>query len=134
DGLVCARSAFHHSMNYRSAMIYGTGRIVRDETERMTALRVIVDNMIPGRWDASRAPNRKELAATAVLALPLAEASVKIRTGPAADEPEDYELDVWAGVVPARVEFGKPEPDGPLPDTISVPEHILRLQGSGSGA
>src|ERR1700685_1644043 len=81
DGLVCARAVFHHSMNYRSAMIYGTGQIVRDEDERMTALRVIVDNMIPGRWDAARAPNRKEMAATAVLALPLAEASVKIRTG-----------------------------------------------------
>jgi nitroimidazol reductase NimA-like FMN-containing flavoprotein (pyridoxamine 5'-phosphate oxidase superfamily) len=134
DGLVCARSVFHHSMNYRSAMIYGTGRILRDETERMTALRVIVDNMIPGRWDAAREPTRKEMAATAVLAFPLAEASVKIRTGPASDEPEDYELDVWAGVVPTRMEFGKPEPDGPLPDTISVPEHILRLQGSGPDA
>jgi uncharacterized protein len=133
DGLVCARSVFHHSMNYRSAMIYGTGRLLSGDTERMDALRVIVDNMIPGRWDAARAPDRKEMAATAVLAVPLAEASVKVRTGPASDEPEDYALDVWAGVVPARVEFGKPEPDGPLPDTICVPDHILRLLGSGSG-
>jgi nitroimidazol reductase NimA-like FMN-containing flavoprotein (pyridoxamine 5'-phosphate oxidase superfamily) len=131
DGLVCARSVFHHSMNYRCAMIFGTGRRVRDDTERMDGLRVIVDNMIPGRWDAARTPNRKEMAATAVLAVALAEASVKIRTGPASDEPEDYGLDVWAGVVPARMEFGKPEPDGPLPDAMSVPDHILRLQGSG---
>jgi uncharacterized protein len=128
DGMVCARSVFHHSMNYRSAMIYGTGHIVTGEAERRAALRIITENMIPGRWDAVRAPTRKELAATAVLAVPLAEASVKVRTGPPKDEPEDYELDVWAGVVPVRMEFGKPEPDGPLPDTVGVPEHILRLQ------
>jgi uncharacterized protein len=130
DGLVCARSVFHHSMNYRSAMIFGTGRLVTGESEKLAALRVIVENMIPGRWDASRGPNRKEMAATAVLALPLEEASVKVRSGPASDEPEDYALDIWAGVVPAKLEFGKPEPDDPLPDTIAIPEHILRLQGS----
>jgi uncharacterized protein len=127
DGLVCARSVFHHSMNYRSAMVYGTARMVRDDAERLTALRVIVENMIPGRWDASRGPTRKELAATAVLALPLAEASVKIRTGPPSDEPEDYDLDVWAGVVPAHVGFGAPQADAALREGISVPEHILRL-------
>jgi len=126
DGLVCARAVFHHSMNYRSAMVYGTGKIVTDETERLAALRVIVENMIPGRWDSSRAPTRKELAATAVLAIPLAEASVKIRTGPPSDEPEDYDLDVWAGVLPARVEFGRPEPDTALPARMPVPEHILQ--------
>jgi uncharacterized protein len=134
DGLVCARSVFHHSMNYRSAMIYGTARMLTDEAERLAALEVIVENMIPGRWDASRAPTRKEMAATAVLAVPLAEASVKIRTGPASDEPEDYELDVWAGVVPVRIEYGKPEPDGLLADTMEVPEHILRLGAEGSAA
>ena len=134
DGLVCARSVFHHSMNYRSAMIYGTGWMLTDEAERLAALEVIVENMIPGRWDATRGPNRKEMAATAVLALPLDEASVKIRTGPPSDEEEDYELDVWAGVVPVRVEYGKPEPDSLLPDTIEVPEHILRLHGEGPAA
>jgi hypothetical protein len=107
-------------------MVYGTGRIVTDETERLAALRVIVENMIPGRWDSSRAPTRKELAATAVLAIPLAEASVKIRTGPPSDEPEDYALDIWAGVLPARLEFGRPEPDAELPARIPVPEHILQ--------
>ena len=126
DGLVCARSVFNHSMNYRSAMVYGTARMVTDEAERLAALRVIVENMIPGRWDASRAPTRKELAATAVLAMPLDEASVKVRAGPPADDPEDYDLDVWAGVVPARVEFGQPESDTALPDGIPVPEHILQ--------
>ena len=130
DGLVCARSVFHHSMNYRCAMVFGTAHFIHDAEERMAALRTIVDNMIPGRWDASRSPNRKELAATAVLAMPLAEASVKIRTGPASDEPEDYALDVWAGVVPTRLEFGEPEPDDQLPVGIDIPEHILQLGGT----
>jgi nitroimidazol reductase NimA-like FMN-containing flavoprotein (pyridoxamine 5'-phosphate oxidase superfamily) len=129
DGLVCARAVFHHSMNYRSAMVYGTARIVTDEPERLAALRVIVENMIPGRWDGSRAPTRKELAATAVLAMPLEEASVKIRTGPPADDPEDYDLGIWAGVVPARVEFGSPEPDPRLLAGIGVPDHILERSG-----
>ena len=126
DGLVCARSVFHHSMEYRSAVVYGTARIVKDEAERLTALRVIIEQLIPGRWDATRGPSRKELAATAVLALPLAEASVKIRDGAVSDEPEDYDLDVWAGLVPARLEFGVPEPDSELRAGIGVPEHILR--------
>ena len=93
DGLVCARAVFHHSMNYRSAMVYGTARIVTDEPERLAALRVIVESMIPGRWDGSRAPTRKELAATAVLAMPLEEASVKIRTGP---PPTTRRTTTWA--------------------------------------
>jgi nitroimidazol reductase NimA-like FMN-containing flavoprotein (pyridoxamine 5'-phosphate oxidase superfamily) len=134
DGLVCARSVFHHSLNYRSAMIYGTGRMLTDEAERMAALEIIVDNMIPGQWEAARGPNRKEMAATAVLAMPLDEASVKIRTGPPSDEPEDYALNVWAGVVPVRVEYGKPEPDSVLPDTIAVPEHLLSLGSDGPAA
>jgi uncharacterized protein len=129
DGLVCARSVFHHSMNYRSAVVYGTARAVTGEAERLDALRVIVEQLIPGRWDASRQPTRKELAATAVLALPLAEASVKVRTGGPSDEPGDYELGFWAGVVPARVTFGPPEPDPALPGGFPVPEHILGRTG-----
>jgi nitroimidazol reductase NimA-like FMN-containing flavoprotein (pyridoxamine 5'-phosphate oxidase superfamily) len=124
DGLVCARSVFHHSMNYRSAVVYGIARIVRDDAERLAALRVIVEQLIPGRWDGSRAPSRKELAATAVLAMPLTEASVKVRTGPAADEPEDYDLGFWAGLVPARLQFGPPEPDSLMPAGFPVPAHI----------
>jgi hypothetical protein len=126
DALVCARSVFHHSMNYRSAIVYGTARIVTDEAERLTALRVIVEQLVPGRWDESRPPTRKELAATAVLALPLTEASVKVRTGPASDDPEDYELGYWAGLVPARLEFGPPEPDALLPAGRPVPPHIRK--------
>jgi nitroimidazol reductase NimA-like FMN-containing flavoprotein (pyridoxamine 5'-phosphate oxidase superfamily) len=129
DGLVCARSVFHHSMNYRSAVVYGTARTVTGEAERLEALRVIVEQLIPGRWDGSRQPTRKELAATAVLALPLAEASVKVRTGGPSDDPEDHELGFWAGVVPARVEFGTPEPDAGLPAGFPVPEHILGRAG-----
>jgi nitroimidazol reductase NimA-like FMN-containing flavoprotein (pyridoxamine 5'-phosphate oxidase superfamily) len=133
DALVCARSVFHHSMNYRSAVVYGTARIVNDEAERLAALRVIVEQLIPGRWDAARQPTRKELAATAVLALPLAEASVKVRTGPPSDDPEDYELDVWAGLVPARLEFGAAEPDAQLPGGTQVPEHILERSAGVAG-
>jgi len=133
DGLVCARSVFHHSMNYRSAVVYGTARIVTDDAERLAALRVITEQLIPGRWDAARPPTRKELAATAVLALPLAEASVKVRTGPPSDDAEDLELGFWAGVVPARQAFGPPEPDAQLPAGIPVPEHILERAAGVAG-
>ena len=98
DGLVCARSVFHHSMNYRSAMAFGTARLVTDDSERLAALQAVTEQLAPGRWDNSRRPNRKELAATAVLALPLDEASVKIRTGPPKDDAEDYQSDFWAGL------------------------------------
>jgi nitroimidazol reductase NimA-like FMN-containing flavoprotein (pyridoxamine 5'-phosphate oxidase superfamily) len=124
DGLVCARSVNHHSMNYRSAMIFGFARIVRDEAERLAGLRAITEHLIPGRWSAAREPNRKEMAATAVLALPLAEASVKSRAGAPLDEPEDYALDVWAGVLPVRTTVGAPEPDPALPPGLPVPDHI----------
>ena len=133
DGLVCARSVFHHSMNYRSAMVYGTARIVTDEAERLAALRIVTEQLIPGRWDAARPPTRKELAATLVLALPLAEASVKVRTGPPSDDEEDHDLGFWAGVVPARLQFGPPEPDALLPAGIGVPEHIRRRSEGEAG-
>src|SRR5262252_1669598 len=124
DGLVCARAAFTHSVNYRSAVVFGTARIVTDEAERLAGLRAVTEHLIPGRWDAVRAPTRKELAATSVLALPLTEASVKIRTGPPGDEPEDLELPVWAGVVPMAVSFGEPEPDPALRPGTVTPDHI----------
>jgi nitroimidazol reductase NimA-like FMN-containing flavoprotein (pyridoxamine 5'-phosphate oxidase superfamily) len=125
DGLVAGRSVFHHSVNYRSAMIFGTATTVTDEDERWEALRVITDHLIPGRWAAARLPTPKELAATAVLSLPLAEASVKVRTGPPGDEEEDYDLDIWAGVLPMTVTFGAPEPDPKLRPEIPVPAHIV---------
>ncbi len=124
DGLVAARSVFSHSVNYRSAVIFGTAAVVKDEDERWQALRLITDQLIPGRWAAARQPTGKELAATAVLSLPLAEASVKVRTGMPGDPPEDLELDVWAGVLPIAVTFGEPLPDPRLRAEIPLPAHI----------
>jgi nitroimidazol reductase NimA-like FMN-containing flavoprotein (pyridoxamine 5'-phosphate oxidase superfamily) len=126
DGLVCARSVFTHSMNYRSAMIFGVARQVTDPAEQMEALRIITEHLAPGQWSYARQPTRKELAATSALALPLAEASVKIRTGDPSDEPEDCATDRWAGVVPVTVRFGEPEPAAALRPGIAVPEHIRR--------
>jgi nitroimidazol reductase NimA-like FMN-containing flavoprotein (pyridoxamine 5'-phosphate oxidase superfamily) len=124
DGLVCARSVFNHSVNYRSAVIFGTAAAVSDEDERWHALRIITDHLIPGRWAAARQPTTKEMAATAVISLPLTEASVKIRTGMPVDEPADYALNVWAGVLPVSVTFGEPQPDPLLHAEIPVPAHI----------
>ncbi len=134
DGLVCARSVFHHSMNYRSAVVYGTARLVTDDAERLSALRAVSEQLIPGRWEHSRQPTRKELAATAVIALPLDEASVKVRSGWPKDDDEDYELDVWAGVLPAALTFGPALPDPRLADGVKMPEHIVRLQWRARGA
>ena len=124
DGLVCARTVFHHSVNYRSAVVFGAATLVRDSGERWQALRVITDHLIPGRWAAARQPTRKEMAATAVLSVPLTEASVKIRTGMPQDDPEEYELDVWAGVLPVAVTFGAPDPDPAMREEIPLPAHI----------
>jgi uncharacterized protein len=133
DGLVCARSVFNHSMNYRSATIFGTARLVTDDSRRLEALRAVTEQLVPGQWDHARRPTRKELAATAVLELPLAEASVKVRTGPPHDEPEDYDTDTWAGVLPARLVFGTAEPDPDLRAGVSVPDHIRALAGHPRG-
>ena len=124
DGFVCARSVFSHSMNYRSAMIYGAARLVTEPAEKTLALRTITEHLTPGQWSYARQPTRKELAATSALALPLTEASVKIRAGGPSDEPEDHEMDVWAGVVPVSMTFGEPEPDDVLRPGIAVPAHI----------
>ncbi|MEV0144587.1 MULTISPECIES: pyridoxamine 5'-phosphate oxidase family protein [unclassified Nonomuraea] len=124
DGIVLARSVFHHSVNYRSAVIYGTARLVTDEDERLTGLRVLTEHLAPGQWDYARRPNRKELAATAVLALPLDEASVKLRRGAPVEEVEDHALPVWAGVLPLVTQWGAPEPDPALREGIDMPVHI----------
>jgi len=133
DGLVCARSVFHNSMNYRSAVIFGTARLVTDEAERLDALHAISEHLIPGRWGNSRLPTRKELAATTVLALPLDEASVKTRTGWPKDDEEDYELDYWAGVLPISMTVGAARPDPLLRQDIGVPAHIAQLQTEANG-
>ena len=128
DGLVCARSVFHNSMNYRSAVIYGVASLVTSDDERMTALAAITEHLIPGRWDNSRRPTKKEMAATIVLALSLDEASVKVRTGGPKDDDEDYHLNYWAGVLPITMTVGPAEPDPLLRPDIRVPEHIADLQ------
>jgi len=127
DGLVCARAVFHHSMNYRSAVVIGTARLVNDDAERLAALQAVTEQLAPGQWDCARKPTRKELAATAVLSVPLAEASVKARTGPPSDDPEDYAMDVWAGVIPAALTFGEPQPDPALRPGIGTPAHIAAM-------
>lgn len=120
DALVLARAAFSHSMNYRSAVVYGAARRVSDEAERDRALHLLVDHVVPGRSATLRANTRKELAATTVIAVPLAEASVKARTGGPNDEPEDVATGTWAGVVPLRVSAGDvlPDQDAPVPDDV----------------
>jgi nitroimidazol reductase NimA-like FMN-containing flavoprotein (pyridoxamine 5'-phosphate oxidase superfamily) len=122
DGLVLARSGFHHSMNYRSAVVIGPARVVADADETAHALDLIVDHVVPGRAATLRRPTRKELAATAVLAVPLREASLKVRSGGAKDEPEDVDAGVWAGVVPLRMTASEVEPEpeatGPVPDDV----------------
>lgn len=124
DGIVLARSVFNHSVNYRSAMVYGRARLVRDEDERLAALRALTEQLAPGQWDHARPPTRKELAATAVLALSLEEASVKIRRGGPVDDEADYALPVWAGVLPLVTSWGEPVPDPVLPEGMAVPVHI----------
>ena len=122
DGLVAARSAFHHSMNYRSAVVIGAARLVDDEEERSHALNLIVDHMIPGRSATLRANTRRELAATAVLAVPLHEASMKSRGEGPVDDVEDIEAGVWGGVIPLRRTAGDPVPSedatGPVPADV----------------
>ena len=129
DGLVCARSVFNHSMNYRSAVVFGVARLVTDPEEKILALRTITEHLVPGQWSYVRQPSKKELAATSALALPLTEASVKIRSGGPSDEPEDYKLDLWAGVVPVTTGFGEPEADAVLRPVIDTPAHIVTRGG-----
>jgi nitroimidazol reductase NimA-like FMN-containing flavoprotein (pyridoxamine 5'-phosphate oxidase superfamily) len=125
DGLVLARSVFEHAVNYRSAMIYGTPRLVTGREEKLAGLRCLSEHIVPGQWDYARQPNKKELAKTTLLALALAEASVKIRTGPPDDgDSPDAALPVWAGVLPLAGVWGAPEPDPVLPPDIPLPPHI----------
>jgi uncharacterized protein len=121
DAYVLARSAFHHSMNYRSVTVLGRARLVADEAEKMEALRVITDHIVPGRWDEVRGPNELEMKQTVVLALPLEEVAAKVRVGPPADDEEDYALPVWAGIVPIRTQLGEAVADGRvLPEVKTV--------------
>ena len=124
DGLVLARSAFHHSVNYRSVVVLGTARLVEDAAEKMEALRLFTEHIMKGRWEEIRWPTEQELKATTVLALPLEEVSAKVRTGGPIDDEEDYSLPVWAGVVPLPVVPAEPVRDARLKAGTEIPQYM----------
>ncbi len=125
DGLVLARSVFHHSMNYRSAVVYARAQEVTGNEERRRALRLLVEHIVPGRTAEAREPNAKEMAATLVLKISLEEGSAKVRTGPPADDEPDMELPVWAGVIPAQTHWGPPEAAPDLKAGVEAPEYVM---------
>jgi uncharacterized protein len=124
DGLVLARSIFNHSMNYRSVVVLGTGTAIEDREEKLTALRLLSEHIVPGRWSEARQPNEKELKATTILRVPIQEFSAKVREGPVIDDEEDYAFPVWAGVLPLNVVTGDPIDDSRLAQGIEVPEYV----------
>jgi nitroimidazol reductase NimA-like FMN-containing flavoprotein (pyridoxamine 5'-phosphate oxidase superfamily) len=123
EGLVLARSIFNHSMNYRSVVILGKATLVDDPAEKLAALRILSEHILPGRWDDSRQPNERELKATSVLRVPIEEFSAKVRQGPAIDDEEDYTFPTWAGVVPLEMVAGKPIDDARLLPGKEAPEY-----------
>jgi uncharacterized protein len=123
DGLVLARSIFNHSMNYRSVVILGTAHAVTDPQEKLEALRLLSEHIIPGRWAESRQPNEKELKATSILKLPIEEFSAKVRQGPAIDDEDDYSFSTWAGVVPLNLVAAEPIDDARLMPGLKAPEY-----------
>ncbi|MGB3588504.1 MAG: pyridoxamine 5'-phosphate oxidase family protein [Tunicatimonas sp.] len=127
DGIVLARSAMHHSFNYRSAVLFGTAHLVPDE-QKEHALFVITEQIMPGRWGEVRTPNVQELKATKVLAMEIAEASAKIRTGPPKDDEADHELPIWAGVLPLQITSGEAIPDPDLRSKLPLPNSILQVK------
>ena len=128
DGLVLARSAFHHSMNYRSVVVFGRAALIEDRQEKLAALYALSEHMIPGRWKNVRVPSEVELQQTTVLSLPIDEASAKIRTGPPLDDEEDYAMNVWAGVLPMRLAVGSPIADPRLPPNVEVPHYVIEYE------
>ena len=124
DGLVLARSVFNHSMNYRSVVILGKAALVDDPAEKLEALRLLSEHIIPGRWDDARQPNERELKQTSVLRIPIEEFSSKVRTGPPIDDEEDLSFPTWAGVVPLEMKTGTPENDPTLQPGREVPEYV----------
>jgi uncharacterized protein len=126
DGLVLARSAFHHSVNYRSVVIFGRAAVIEDKEAKLAALFAFSEHVLPGRWNDVRKPTEQELKATTVLSLPLVEASAKVRTGPPIDDDEDYALNLWAGVLPFKLVAGEPISDPRLPEIIEPPSYTLK--------
>ena len=132
DGIVAARSVFHHSMHYRSAMVFGMARIVDSSEERTIALEAISNAALPRRWDEARLPSRNEDKGTLVVAVPIEEYSAKVSEKDVGDEEEDYDLPIWAGVIPLSIVAGEPEPDDRLLDGVEVPESVKRFVESRS--
>ena len=130
DGLVLARSAFHHSMNYRSVVIFGHASLIEEREARLAALFALSEHIIPGRWAEVRGPSESELQQTTVLSLPIEEASAKIRTGPPLDDEEDYTLPMWAGVIPLKMVANKPVADPRLPEKSPIPDYAARYSRS----
>jgi uncharacterized protein len=128
DGFIMARSAFHHSANYRSVMVLGTARKIADRDEKEARLKTFVDTLFPGRWDILRPMNAKELKATTVMSLPLSEASAKVRTGAPSDDEEDYALPIWAGVLPLKMQVGMPISDPRNLEGLAPPRHVTDLR------
>ena len=124
DGLVLGRSAFHHSMNYRSVMVFGTATVVDDPEKKFEVLHALTNHLIRGRWEEIRHPSPEELRRTLVLAIPIQEVSAKVRVGPPLDEEEDYELPVWAGVLPLRMAASSPIADPGLAQATAVPSYV----------
>ena len=124
DGLVLARSVFHHSVNYRSVVVFGTGRLVTDAQEKLAALEAVTEHLIPGRWQEARLPNHKELNATSVVSIRIDEASAKVRVGPPVDEEEDYTLPVWAGILPLQETPLAPLRDELQSEEVPLPEYV----------
>jgi len=124
DGLVLARSVFHHSMNYRSVVVFGRAKLIESADEKMKALEAFTEHIVKGRWDDARIPNEKELNVTTVLSLKIDEASAKIRTGDPIDDDKDYALDFWAGVIPLKLEAGEPIDDSKLKEGIDQPNYL----------
>ncbi len=133
DGIVLARSAFHHSMNYRSVTAFGTGLVIEGDDDKLTALKLISENVLRGRWDDVREPTKKELNVTTVIAIEIEEAAAKIREGDPKDDARDYDLPVWAGVLPIETSYGSPVADTKLGEGIEIPEYIRHLYSDESG-
>jgi uncharacterized protein len=133
DGLVLARSAMHHSANYRSVVLLGQASVVEDTELKRAALEAVVEHIVPGRWEHIRPPSENELKATAVVTMPIEEASAKTRSGPPVDDEEDYSLPAWAGVIPFTTRAGAPQADPRLREGIAVPEHAHSYRRAGAG-
>jgi nitroimidazol reductase NimA-like FMN-containing flavoprotein (pyridoxamine 5'-phosphate oxidase superfamily) len=129
DGLVLARSAFHHSMNYRSVVLYGTASVVEDEAQKLAVLQALTDHLIPGRWADVRGPTQQELRQTLVVAIPIQEASAKVRTGPPIDDEPDRDLSIWAGVIPLRLSAADAVADPRLKPGIEPPAYAMNYAG-----